>query len=579
MIFSQHPDDALPRIEYANARACEIIGVSLHELTTNPERFYDAAGYKDAVLLALERVTAADPRPAHVQVGSENGLVWLEGSARRLNDAPDGSLRFMTIARDITEQKEAESQRDLLAEAIRRTPDPVFIVQMNGDERPKEVVYANDAFWQLTGYEPSTRYPDMIGEASDEAGIRVGRRELLAGRPAEGETVLYRRDGSTFVARYRAHAIDGPDRYAVMIFEDVTEERERLRALAMLSTAIEQSEDFVGVVDDTPFEKGGPLFIYSNLALQRATGYSAEDLLGKPYNFLHSPNNPAKITESVRDCLQTGKDQYRELLVRRKDGSDMWVEMTNRAFTDPTTNRTLRITVGRDITLRRRAFNQTALLLEASERSSEAVVLYEPANDGSLLATYANEVAEQSQQKRLLSLWDNDSKVAQRIRSTLENGGEVLEVFAENDANGLPTLVEFSARSVRNETRLEAVVTIERVIAQANDGAQNTGQSLLLRVVAMLPALVNAHTTEERIAILRAILLDAFNADLQPSTAQPKDETVHVAPGWKGATFKLNGQAYAARWTRDLDSLALTALRLCIEATIEEERKDGTVSS
>lgn len=92
----------------------------------------------------------------------------------------------------------------------------------------------------------------------------------------------------------------------------------------------------------------------------------------------------------------------------------------------------------------------------------------------------------------------------------------------------------------------------------------------------MLPAIVTAQGAAERLTILRAILLDAFEAEVHPSGAAVNDDDVHIATGWKGATFRLGDKTYAARWTRELESVALTALRLCIEATIEAERKAAT---
>lgn len=572
MLFALKPGDPMPRIEYANARALQIIGLSLAELTTNPRRFYEGPGYADAVLLAIERAQTGDESPAQVEIMSPQGMRWLAGRARRLSDGRDGSMRFMTIARDITEQKRAEAFRDLLAEAIRQTPEAVLIVKMTGEELSQEIVYANEAFFALTGYRAS-EYPNILGDDSDKGAVLHAVRAILEGRATEGETLLYRRDGSTFLGQWRSHPIDAPDRHAVIIIEDVTAQRAQQRRIAMLSAAVDQAEDFVSVVDDTPIEEGGPLVIYTNRAVQRASGYSGEELLGKPYNYLTSPNNPEKMGDAVRASISAGKPGYRELLMRRKDGTDFWIEMVGRTFNDPATDRAFRVSVGRDITLRRRAFNQTALLLEASDQSSDAIVLYEPNKDGALMPTYENRVSERSRKNRLLALWNEDSKIAQRIRAALESGGEVREVFAEDDADGSPALVQFSARAVRNDARLEAIVTIERVIAKADHALEETGQSLLLRVVGMLPALVHAQTTDERLVILRAILLDAFAAELQPSTAHLKDDGVHVSTGWKGATFKLGREAYAARWTRDLDSVALTALRLCIEATIEEERK------
>jgi PAS domain S-box-containing protein len=334
----------------------------------------------------------------------------------------------------------------------------------------------------------------------------------------------------------------------------------------MINEAIEQASDFVIVTDSQSHAVGGPRIVYANRALFEATGFEPEDLLGKSYTTIYSKNNDPKLMAAIRDAIEAGKPNYREMLAARKDGSDFWIEFVAKPFT--VEDATFRMSIGRDITTRKRTFNQIALLFSAFEQSANRVALYEPNEAGELAASYENEPAIAAGSHRLLDLWRGPAESACAFRERLLAGESVQRIYAESDASGVPAVVELIARGVRNGNELGAVLTIERVLARA-DGTEGYS-SRLITFARLLPALAEANTTIERFSVLRALLLDTFAAEVeagQPSTGSG----VHIAPGSNTAHFTFSGTSYIARWAKALEPSSLTALRFCIEAAIEQE--------
>ena len=69
------------------------------------------------------------------------------------------------------------------------------------------------------------------------------------------------------------------------------------------------------------------------------------------------------------------------------------------------------------------------------------------------------------------------------------------------------------ALSIRNESRVEGIVTVERdVPARLEHKAR--AQRQLLNVGAAVPSLGEAASSDERLSILRAVISTAFGADL-----------------------------------------------------------------
>ena len=477
-----------------------------------------------------------------------------------------------------TTPPERHLREALLSAAIEHQPLGVFIVRFDGGHplRPP-IVYVNEAFCTLSGYSKSDiaagLYPAIVGPDTDRELIVQQATRVAAGQRVTTHVTLYHRDGTPFPAEIHAHPIDFPTRFGVLTIEDITERRSKERTLALLTEAVEQASDFVIVTDANPHARGGPRIVYANRALFEATGFSPADLIGKPYTAIYSPKNDPGLMNAIREAIESGKPNYREMLAARKDGGEFWIEFVAKPFSAG--GETYRLSIGRDITARKRTLNQIALLFQALEQSPNRIALLEPDDSGELAVSYENEPAARAGSERLLSLWRGESATARRLRKALLAGESVLHIAAEQDAGGAPAVVELTARGVRNGSELGAVLTIERVLATA--ATARAYQSQLITFARLLPALAEASDTEQRLLVLRTLLLETFEAEIEELGTAAGFDSVQIATRRNTAHFVLAGRSYLATWARPLSDASVTALRFCIEAAIEQETL-GTAS-
>jgi PAS domain S-box-containing protein len=344
--------------------------------------------------------------------------------------------------------------------------------------------------------------------------------------------------------------------------------RDREDRLNLLSEALENVQDFVKVVDATPAERGGPRIVYVNGAVLAASGYSENEIVGKRYDVAYSPKNSRAVLDAIEKTIASGGMSAHEVLIRRKNGSDFWIEFVDQPFVNRR-GEPMRISIGRDITLRKRAFNEISLLLASLEQSHERIALYEIDQAGELALVFQNERAKAFGRTRLLELLAADDDLAKAIRRKLDANTESSYAFVEPDGEGSPSVVQFTAHAVRNGERIEAVLTRERVLTHAPAGS--TESSPLLRLAVMVPALRQAATSAERLAVLRALLLDRFEAE---TTVEKSVSALGVRFDRSGrsAVFPYDGASVVVTWPNELEERSITAMRFCIETALDLER-------
>ncbi|MEN2993108.1 MAG: SpoIIE family protein phosphatase [Bacteroidia bacterium] len=67
---------------------------------------------------------------------------------------------------------------------------------------------------------------------------------------------------------------------------------------------------------------------YANPKFCEVSGYSLEELLGKPHNVVRHPDMPKEVFKELWDTIKAGKIWQGEIKNRRKDGSPYWVLAT-----------------------------------------------------------------------------------------------------------------------------------------------------------------------------------------------------------------------------------------------------------
>ena len=269
---------------------------------------------------------------------------------------------------------------------------------------------------------------------------------------------------------------------------------------------------------------------------------------------------------AIRAAIEKEQPNYREVLAHRKDGSEFWIEFVDRPFTTRY-GRRLRLMVGRDITLRRRSTNQLSLLFAATEQAETPIVIYDANDQGDLTLSYENESAAQRQCYHLLELWSRSDMESRSTRRRLETGEATIVTYTRSDDNGASELVEMAARPIRNESRLEAILTQERILA-TKGAASRSAHSRVIDLATMLPALERAKGLPERIEALGVLLHGTFRASIE-RLAYSANGSVHIDEARRIAVFAQGGIAARVTWPEPLEPLAVTALRFAIESALD----------
>jgi diguanylate cyclase (GGDEF)-like protein/PAS domain S-box-containing protein len=225
--------------------------------------------------------------------------------------------------------------------------------------RDQKFLHCNDRFSEMFGWSTQELIgqPTHIVYPSAEAFAEMGRIAvpiLSTGGRLDIETLMKRRDGTTFMCRFLAKAIDPSDKSKGTIFiaEDVTERRAADESLKQLlleyQSILENASLGIAFTRDRKFlrcnERFGELF-----------GWDKDELVGLSTNILFpSAQAFAEMRNMATPILSGGERLDTEVLMKRRDASVFWCRILAKAI-DRTDSRKGTVFIVEDITQRKKA--------------------------------------------------------------------------------------------------------------------------------------------------------------------------------------------------------------------------------
>lgn len=248
-----------------------------------------------------------------------------------------GDRRLFTgIVRDITQQKLATEQMQLLAEAMRNLEEGVVITDAQLESPGPKILFANEAMVRITGYQLAEmigQTPRMFqGNRTNRAVLKRLKENLCAGHPVAEQLVNYRKDGSTYEVELLISAVTDEQRettHYVSIHRDITrqkhaEERavqaERLAAIGQMVTglahesrnALQRSQSCLELLALELEDQPEVLDLLARVQ-------KAQDHLHHLYEEVRSYAAPIKLHQRPCDLGDIWRETWSHLEVMRKD--------------------------------------------------------------------------------------------------------------------------------------------------------------------------------------------------------------------------------------------------------------------
>jgi PAS domain S-box-containing protein len=283
----------------------------------------------------------------------------------------DGSIRnFIVWFSDVTEQRKADEQLRLLAQAVKSTSEMITITDSEG-----HFTFVNRAFLERTGYsedEVLGRTVDLIVSPRNPAGLRDEIRDGTARGGWSGE--LYNRDkhGNEFaIALTTAQVRDAKGRVIALmgVASDITDRKRAARALQeseeRYRSLVDASPDAISVVQDRRILFANPA------AFDLVGARTPRDVIGRFVLDFVAEQSRERVVARLDAVLAGGRDVIEELKVRRLDGSILDVEAIGILITFQ--GRPAVLAIHRDVTARKQAEQQLRLLVQGVKSIQESI--------------------------------------------------------------------------------------------------------------------------------------------------------------------------------------------------------------
>ncbi len=315
----------------ANQRAAELLGFTLDELIGIPvEKVVAKDEYSDSKRV-LRALIAGDPVPVYERIFvKKTGEEFpVEINAALVTDAEGLPLHIQSVARDITERKQAElalrESEEKYRTLVETSPDAITVTDLEG-----KIIMVNQQALKLYGVDEENELIglsafDLISPENIPFAMENMQKTLEKGTSGTLEYNLLRRDGTLYSAELNAALLKDADSNPtafIGVIRDISERKEAEARYRQLFDSVP-----IGLYRTTP--DGTILDV--NPALVAILGFEKKETLLQlnASSFYVNPEarKQWKVTIAREDVVTGVQAEF-----QRKDGERIWVELTIRAI-------------------------------------------------------------------------------------------------------------------------------------------------------------------------------------------------------------------------------------------------------
>ena len=287
-----------------------------------------------------------------------------------------GNVEYIAgSTRNITDKRERQRELRLLQQAIDNANIGITLSDPSQVDNP--IIYANDAYGELTGYTTAEILGEncrcLQGENTDETRTAALREAIDNEEPITVELRNYRKDGTEFWNRLTVTPIyddDGTLTRYLGTQQDVTERTESRQELQAEREFIQQAVD---TLDDLFYvlDSDGTINRW-NQTVADVTGYTSAELNGMSITQLIPNVDEESVFETIESTLQCNETTA-EAELQTADGETVPIEWSGAQLTDIDGKTIGIVGIGRDISQRRERERRFQALVEESNDSISVI--------------------------------------------------------------------------------------------------------------------------------------------------------------------------------------------------------------
>lgn len=240
----------------------------------------------------------------------------------------DGNIdKEVEVIIDITERKKSELELEILSMVASKSASGIAIRDGKG-----RVTWVNAALENMLGYKFSEiegrRFSDLVvGEDTSTQSLEIAEEAIKAKKPYNIDLLIYKKDRSPIWVNAATTPIlneKGEIERQVEIINDITERKFAEDQLTLLSLVASKTINGVAISGSDGKIK------WINQSLQDLTGYSLEEFQNtRPGDLLAGEGTDMELLKKARQQAADCKPSNIELLSYKKDGSQIWLSISN----------------------------------------------------------------------------------------------------------------------------------------------------------------------------------------------------------------------------------------------------------
>lgn len=229
-------------------------------------------------------------------------------------------------------KKEFENTESIFETIIKNTKDPILITDAKPDGRVPDIIYANQAFCDMCGYdldEVIGNQPSMLGGTETSLSELIRVVEAIKNEESGVfELLNYRKDGTKFWVQFSILPLknkEGKTTHWVAFEKDITKNKEQndllVESESKYRSLVQNSSVGIYILNSNGFS-------FVNKKLCEITGYSEDELTHIPLSKLIHVNDFYRVNKQIQNRLlgiNTVLDNH-EFRILKKDGECRWLE-------------------------------------------------------------------------------------------------------------------------------------------------------------------------------------------------------------------------------------------------------------